>query len=128
MAPMPAVSAVASLSADSRVLCHGKKIGILIVAYNAVTTLTKVLNRIPKETWENVAEVAVLDDASQDCTYELALGYKSVSQIDKLQVVRHAKNKGYGGNQKAGYRYFQEKGFDVVVLLHGDGQYAPEIL
>ena len=40
----------------------------------------------------------------------------------------HPKNLGYGGNQKAGYRYFMEKGFDVVVLLHGDGQYAPEIL
>src|SRR6185369_6298213 len=70
----------------------------------------------------------ILDDASQDSTYELALGYKSVSQIDKLHVVRHPKNLGYGGNQKAGYEYFAEKGFDVVVLLHGDGQYAPEIL
>jgi 2-polyprenyl-3-methyl-5-hydroxy-6-metoxy-1,4-benzoquinol methylase len=43
-------------------------------------------------------------------------------------VVKHQKNLGYGGNQKAGYRYFIEKGFDIVVLLHGDGQYAPEIL
>jgi len=113
---------------DPRSLCHGKKIGILIVAYNAVTTLTKVLNRIPADAWENVSEVAVMDDASQDSTYELALGYKSVSQIDKLHVVRHPQNKGYGGNQKAGYQYFIDKGFDVVVLLHGDGQYAPEIL
>jgi glycosyltransferase involved in cell wall biosynthesis len=43
-------------------------------------------------------------------------------------VVSHPKNLGYGGNQKAGYQYFMDKGFDVVVLLHGDGQYAPEIL
>src|SRR5689334_18938979 len=94
---------------DPRADNHGKKIGILIVAYNAVTTLTKVLNRIPADAWENVAEVAVMDDASQDSTYELALGYKSVSQIEKLQVVRHAKNKGYGGNQKTGYQYFIDK-------------------
>ncbi|MCS7024759.1 MAG: bifunctional glycosyltransferase/class I SAM-dependent methyltransferase [Bryobacteraceae bacterium] len=114
---------------DPRAFNHGKKIGILIVAYNAVTTLKKVLNRIPKQAWENVAEVAILDDASQDATYELALGYKSLNELgDKLHVVRHPENKGYGGNQKAGYQYFIEKGFDVVVLLHGDGQYAPEII
>ena len=40
----------------------------------------------------------------------------------KLQVLKHPRNLGYGGNQKAGYRYFIEKGFDIVVLLHGDGQ------
>ena len=48
--------------------------------------------------------------------------------LPKLHVLKHAKNLGYGGNQKAGYRYFIEKGFDAVILLHGDGQYAPEIL
>lgn len=119
---------VPSAGPDPLALNHGKKVGILIVAYNAVTTLAKVLQRIHSDAWENVAEVAILDDASQDSTYELAMGYKSVAQIDKLHVVRHASNLGYGGNQKAGYRYFIEKGFDVVVLLHGDGQYAPEIL
>lgn len=113
---------------DPRMFNHGKKIGVLVVAYNAVTTLTKVLNRIPPETWANVAEIAVMDDASQDSTYELALGYKSASNHEKLHVVRHPKNLGYGGNQKAGYQYFIDRGFDVVVLLHGDGQYAPEIL
>ncbi|MBS1830805.1 MAG: glycosyltransferase, partial [Acidobacteria bacterium] len=86
---------------DPRAFNHGKKIGILIVAYNAVTTLTKVLNRIPADAWENVAEVAVLDDASQDSTYELAVGYKSIAQNEKLHAVRHIKNLGYGGNQKA---------------------------
>ena len=48
--------------------------------------------------------------------------------VPKLHVLKHRQNLGYGGNQKAGYKYFIEKGFDVVVLLHGDGQYAPEIL
>src|ERR1041385_4806839 len=98
--------------------CRGKKIGILVVAYNAVTTLTKVLRRIPADAWENVAEVVVFDDASQDSTYELAVGYKATAQVEKLRVIRNVRNLGYGGNQKAGYRYFIDRGFDIVVLLH----------
>src|SRR5580692_5264118 len=108
--------------------CHGKRIGILIVTYNAVTTLTKVLKRITPNVWNNVEEIAVFDDASQDATYELALGIKALRQLPKLTVLKHEKNLGYGGNQKAGYAYFIQRGFDIVVLLHGDGQYAPEIL
>ena len=108
--------------------CNGKRIGILIVTYNAVNTLTKVLKRITPEVWANVEEIAVFDDASQDATYELAMGIKTLRELPKFTVLRHEKNLGYGGNQKAGYRYFIDKGFDVVVLLHGDGQYAPEIL
>lgn len=108
--------------------CRGKRIGVLIVAYNAVTTLSAVLKRIPPQVWENVEEVLVFDDASKDDTYALAVGLKATSGLDKLTVLRHPENLGYGGNQKAGYQYFIEKGFDAVVLLHGDGQYAPEIL
>lgn len=126
--PFPAFRANAlqddSPFADSR----GKRIGILIVTYNAVTTLTKVLKRITPNVWKNVEEIAVFDDASQDATYELAAGIKALRGVTKLQVLSHSKNLGYGGNQKAGYKYFIEKGFDIVVLLHGDGQYAPEIL
>ncbi|MFO1311884.1 MAG: methyltransferase domain-containing protein [Burkholderiales bacterium] len=107
---------------------HGKRIGILIVAYNAVTTIGKVLKRIPPDVWENVEEVVVFDDASRDHTYELALGLKMLAGLDKLTVIKNEKNLGYGGNQKLGYKYFIDKGFDIVVLLHGDGQYAPEIL
>jgi glycosyltransferase involved in cell wall biosynthesis len=107
---------------------RAKRIGILIVAYNAVTTLTKVLKRIPDQVWSDVGEVVVCDDASRDDTYELAVGYKTLSGLEKLTVLKNARNLGYGGNQKLGYRYFMDKGFDIVVLLHGDGQYAPEIL
>jgi glycosyltransferase involved in cell wall biosynthesis len=114
----------AAISADN----YGKRIGILIVAYNAVTTLAKVFRRIPQEVWDNVEEVVVFDDSSQDDTYELALGYKEVSKIHHLNVYKNPQNLGYGGNQKLGYEYFIAKGFDAVVLLHGDGQYAPEIL
>ncbi|MBZ5606122.1 MAG: methyltransferase domain-containing protein [Acidobacteriia bacterium] len=120
---LPAIASDAELAQ-----CQGKKIGILIVAYNALTTLTKVLKRITPNVWANVEEIAVFDDASQDSTYELAVGMKAMRDLPKLHVLRHAKNLGYGGNQKAGYQYFIERGFDIVVLLHGDGQYAPEIL
>lgn len=108
--------------------CKGKRIGILVVAYNAVTTLSATLKRIPKEVWENIEEVAVFDDASKDETYELAVGFKTIFGVEKLTVLRNVKNLGYGGNQMRGYRYFAERGFDVVVMLHGDGQYAPEVL
>ncbi len=110
--------------ADNR----GKRIGIFIVAYNALTTLSKVLKRITPDVWQNVEQVVVFDDASDDATYELAVGIQAMTNVPKLRVLKHAKNLGYGGNQKAGYRYFIEQGFDVVVLLHGDGQYAPELL
>src|SRR5437764_2542617 len=107
---------------------RGKRIGIFIVTFNAVTTLNKVLRRITPDVWRNVEEVVVFDDASEDATFELAVGIQTMTNLPKLRVLKHPKNLGYGGNQKAGYRYFIEQGFDVVVLLHGDGQYAPELL
>lgn len=110
--------------ADNR----GKRIGILIVAYNALTTLGKVLRRITPQVWQNVEQVVVFDDASPDATFELAVGIQALTNLPKLHVIKHQKNLGYGGNQKAGYKYFIEAGFDVVVMLHGDGQYAPEML
>lgn len=126
--PLPAF-ATGPLQDDSKVAGNnGKRIGILIVAYNALTTLEKVLKRITPNVWKNVEEIAVFDDASQDATYELAVGLKALRDLPKLNVLKHPRNLGYGGNQKAGYQYFIDKGFDVVVLLHGDGQYAPEIL
>jgi glycosyltransferase involved in cell wall biosynthesis len=104
------------------------KIGILVVAYNAVSTLAPVLDRIPPEFADDIAEVLVQDDASGDATYLVALGYQQQSSAWPLTVVRHPENKGYGGNQKAGYRYAIDHGWDIAVLLHGDGQYAPELL
>jgi 2-polyprenyl-3-methyl-5-hydroxy-6-metoxy-1,4-benzoquinol methylase len=126
----PMLRSLPGVTPDDRALAdsQGKRIGILIVTYNALTTLTSVLKRIPPAVWENVEEIAVFDDASQDETYELVVGLRTLRSLSKLQVLKHSKNLGYGGNQKAGYRYFMEKGFDIVVLLHGDGQYAPEVL
>ncbi len=104
-----------------------KKIGILVVAYNAATTLAKVLDRIPDEIRPEIAEVIVSDDHSQDSTYLVGLGYQQISDLP-ITLIRQPVNLGYGGNQKAGYELAIEHGLDVVVMLHGDGQYAPESL
>lgn len=104
------------------------KFAVFIVAYNAVTTLRHVLDRIPGESWERLQEVYVFDDASTDDTALLGEGYKSSRNIDKLKIYRNEYNRGYGGNQKVGYDYAVEHGFDYVILLHGDGQYAPELI
>lgn len=126
--PLPQFRQGALEETPERADNHGKRIGILIVAYNALTTLSQVLKRITPDVWRNVEQVVVFDDASQDATYELAVGIQAMTNLPKLRVLKHRKNLGYGGNQKAGYRYFIEQGFDIVVLLHGDGQYAPELL
>ncbi|HEY3834794.1 MAG TPA: bifunctional glycosyltransferase/class I SAM-dependent methyltransferase [Acidimicrobiia bacterium] len=105
-----------------------KKIGILVVAYNAATTLASVLDRIPKEFLPKVAKVIVNDDYSKDSTYLVGLGYQRMFPDLPLEIIRHPRNLGYGGNQKAGYRWAIEQGLDIVVLVHGDGQYPPEML
>lgn len=105
-----------------------KRIAIFIVAYNAASTLRSVLDRIPKEIWEKVEEVFVFDDSSGDDTYLVGLGYKALYGRAKLTVIRNRDNQGYGGNQILGYQYAIERGYDIVALLHGDGQYAPELL
>lgn len=104
------------------------RIGVLIVAYNAASTLAQVLDRIPKDFRSRITEVIVADDSSTDATYLVGLGYKELTKDIPLTVVRNPKNLGYGGNQKVGYRWAIEHDLDVVVLLHGDGQYAPELL
>jgi glycosyltransferase involved in cell wall biosynthesis len=105
-----------------------KKIGIFVIAYNAVNKLDWTLDRVPEEVWQKVDEVFLFDDCSTDNTYYAAIGYKHVKGIEKLTVHRNARNLRYGGNQKAGYQYAIARGFDIVVMLHADGQYAPEAL
>jgi glycosyltransferase involved in cell wall biosynthesis len=105
-----------------------KRIAIFIVTYNAVTTLRQVLDRIPEEIWDKVEEVFVFDDESKDDTFLVGMGYKALHGKTKLSIFRNEKNQGYGGNQIRGYRYAINQGYDIVALLHGDGQYAPEAL
>ncbi len=105
-----------------------KRIGILVVAYNAASTLARVLDRIPRDFVPRISEVLVCDDHSQDATYLVGLGYQQQSRELPLNVIRHDRNLGYGGNQKAGYRWAIDHDWDIAVMLHGDGQYAPEVL
>ena len=105
-----------------------KRIGIFVIAYNAVNKLDWTLDRIPEDVWDKVEEVFLFDDCSTDNTYYAAVGYKHVKTVDKLTIHRNAKNLRYGGNQKAGYDYAIGRGLDIVVMLHADGQYAPEVL
>ncbi len=94
------------------------KVTVVMPAYNAARTLEACVADIPREV---VDEVILVDDASTDETVAIArkLG---------LEVVVHAENRGYGGNQKTCYRHALARGADVVVMLHPDHQYDPKVL
>jgi glycosyltransferase involved in cell wall biosynthesis/2-polyprenyl-3-methyl-5-hydroxy-6-metoxy-1,4-benzoquinol methylase len=106
-----------------------QKLLVFIVAYQAEKTISWVLNRIPKEIFESFeTQVLIVDDASSDKTFDVALEYKTAHVTIPIVAIRNEHNQGYGGNQKVGYYYAIKNGFDFVALLHGDGQYAPEEL
>src|SRR5579859_4043005 len=104
------------------------RIGILVVAYNAEGTLEKVLQRIPADVYAKIEEVFVFDDASSDRTYETGRSMMEGPIGQKLKIFRNPVNLMYGGNQRKGYQYAIGRGLDIVVLLHADGQYAPEVM
>jgi glycosyltransferase involved in cell wall biosynthesis len=106
-----------------------EKLLILVVAYEAETTLTSVLERIPAAVRRELeVEILVIDDASTDRTFEIGRQYQAAHPKIPLKVLRNQYNQGYGGNQKIGYEYAVAEGFAYVALIHGDGQYAPEEL
>jgi glycosyltransferase involved in cell wall biosynthesis len=105
-----------------------KRVLIFVVAYNAEKTIESVLDRIPEELRRSEVEVLIIDDSSKDATFQTGLKREDRSGDFKVTILRTPVNQGYGGNQKLGYRYAIDHGFDVVALLHGDGQYAPEKL
>ncbi len=88
-------------------------------AYNAELTLEKTYNEIPHDI---VDEVILVDDYSKDNTSELA------NRIGINHVIRHDKNKGYGGNQKTCYNKALEIGADIVIMVHPDYQYTPKLI
>ncbi|MFM7156327.1 MAG: glycosyltransferase family 2 protein, partial [Bacteroidota bacterium] len=100
-------------------MLHSKKIVIVLPAYNAAKTLEQTYREIP---FDIVDEVILVDDASRDDTIDVAhaLGIK--------HVLRHEKNKGYGGNQKTCYAKALQLGADVVIMLHPDYQYTPKLI
>lgn len=106
---------------------HPPRILILVVAYEAESTLVQVLARIPASVFDHDTEVLVIDDSSSDATFATGLRWSQISR-HRTRVLYNRENQGYGGNQKLGYQYAIRHGFDFVVLLHGDGQYAPEVI
>src|SRR5476649_1874475 len=107
---------------------RGKRLLIFIVAYNVETTIEKVLGRIPASLHSENVEVLIIDDFSNDNTFSNGLRFQQGNSAFKITVLRTPENQGYGGNQKLGFRYAIDNGFDIVALIHGDGQYAPEKL
>ena len=104
------------------------KIGVLVVAFNAESTLEWVFARIPASFRPRISAILISDDESQDDTHAVGTALIDAHPDLPITVVRQPKNLGYGGNQKFGYRWAIDHGLDVIVLLHGDGQYAPEAL
>ena len=97
----------------------GKKVIVVLPAYNAALTLEKTYAEIP---FPLVDEVILCDDASRDNTVALA------KKLGINHVIEHQKNKGYGGNQKSLYRKALELGGDIVIMLHPDYQYTPLLI
>ncbi|MGZ3653115.1 MAG: glycosyltransferase family 2 protein, partial [Bdellovibrionota bacterium] len=86
------------------------------------------LDRIPLNSRDKMAEIFVIDNASTDNTSMVVVDYRSKNGLHNLEVIKNSKNLGYGGSQKVAYRRCIDKGYDCVAMLHGDAQYAPELL
>ena len=105
-----------------------KKLLILITAYNVENFIKKVINRIPHNELKKKFDyqILIIDDKSKDRTKEEIRKIKNEFNDLDIKCLFNKINQGYGGNQKIGYHYAIKFNFDYVVLLHGDGQYAPE--
>jgi glycosyltransferase involved in cell wall biosynthesis len=99
-------------------MLHGKRIVVVMPAYNAAETLRETYNEIPLS---YVDAIVLVDDASTDETVAIARGMG-------IETIVHPQNRGYGGNQKTCYTRALELGADVVVMLHPDYQYTPRLL
>lgn len=97
----------------------GKKIVVVLPAYNAMNTLEATYSEIP---FDIVDDVILVDDNSTDGTIEIA------TQIGIRHIISHEKNRGYGGNQKSCYKKAMELNADIVIMLHPDYQYTPKLI
>ena len=100
-------------------MIKGKKLVVILPAYNAEKTLKKTYDEIP---FDIVDDVVLVDDKSSDNTAALA------REIGINNVIVHEQNKGYGGNQKSCYNKALELNADIVVMLHPDYQYTPMLI
>jgi glycosyltransferase involved in cell wall biosynthesis len=101
-----------------RFVLNGKKVFVVMPAYNAARTLRQTCAELPREI---VDEVLVVDDSSSDATVQLA-------REMQLTTFVHHRNLGYGRNQKTCYREALRRGADIVVMLHADYQYSPRLV
>ncbi len=104
------------------------RVALFIVTYNAEKQIAQTLARIPEWCRPLFAEIFVIDDSSTDATVATALSTGQRLSLTNFSVMKTPGNQGYGGNQKIGYSYAIKQGYDIVILLHGDGQYPPERL
>lgn len=95
-------------------------------AYNAEKTIESVFARVPKKALDKISEFIVVNDGSTDETEKIIKKLKK--EYKKIKLINHQKNRGYGGAQKTGFKEALKDGADIIVLLHSDGQYAPELL
>ncbi len=108
-----------------------QRILIFIVSYNADSTIAAVLARIPATLFTDPqlhVEVLIIDDGSTDQTLTESHAFRRNHPAVPFTILSNPQNMGYGANQKLGYQYAINHQFDIVCLLHGDGQYAPEEL
>ena len=108
-----------------------KKLLIYVVAFNHEKFIEKVLDRIDDKIFEKYeTEILINDDSSDDDTLKIINDYKkkNIEKKCKITILSNPDNLGYGGNQKIGYHYAIKNQYDFVALVHGDGQYAPELL
>lgn len=96
----------------------GKRVTVILPAYNAALTLERTYNEIPHDI---VDEVILTDDGSKDQTVLL-------SRRLGIYTLEHARNRGYGANQKTCYAAALARGADIVVMLHPDYQYSPKLV
>lgn len=100
-------------------MVNGKKVAVVMPAYNAEKTLEKTYAEIPR----NIVDIVILtDDCSRDNTIQKA------KELGIEEILVHERNKGYGGNQKTCYNRALELGADIVVMLHPDYQYTPKLI
>ena len=100
-------------------MVNGKKLIVVLPAYNAAKTLEQTYNELPMDL---VDDVILVDDHSPDNTIEVG------KQLGIKHLIRHEQNKGYGGNQKTCYNKAIELGVDIVVMVHPDYQYTPKLV
>lgn len=100
-------------------MINGKKIVVVMPAYNAEMTLEQTYKEIPMDV---VDEVILTDDCSKDNTVSKA------RELGITEVLVHDKNRGYGGNQKTCYNRALELGADIVIMVHPDYQYTPQLV